>query len=233
MYEISNKIVGGNTFYLESEDEFKIDVDKLIKTANEVDAKIVFLCNPNNPTGFTYKKEDIVKVITSVKGIVAVDEAYIEFGGETVIDLISEYDNLVVLRTMSKAFGLASIRVGFGVCGETIMELLNKVKAPYNLNSISQEIAIIALNNHQLMEKQVENIKKERTFLVSELKKLSILEVYKTKANFVFIKANEERVKKALGNKVAIRYFGNGYIRITVGTMSQNETLLELLKQVK
>lgn len=231
MYSITNNIVGGSTVKVKSDELFNVSIDEVIETANKENAKVTFLCNPNNPTGNIFSKADIVKAITSINGVVAVDEAYIEFGGESVIELTEKYDNLIVLRTMSKAFGLCGLRVGFGVAHESIIESLYKVKAPYNLNQLSQNIAIIALSHADNMRKQVERLNKNRDVLFEELCKIDWLKVYATSANFIFIKADADRVRKAMGDKISIRYFGSDYVRISVGEEQENMAVINLLKK--
>lgn len=232
MYDITGTIVGGRTVKVQAKENFVVMVDDIINAAKENKAKMVFLCNPNNPTGNVFTRQEIIKVLENVDAVIAVDEAYIEFGGQTVVDLIHEYHNLLVLRTMSKAFGLCALRVGFGVGGEDIINSLGKVKAPYNLNQLSQNIALIALSHEDDMKKQVENILANRDKLVEELKKLACLKIYNTHANFIFAKANGERIKEVLGNAVSIRYFGSEYIRISVGEQCENRVLIEKLKEL-
>lgn len=232
MYDITNTITGGVTVKVESVD-FVVNVDDIIEKAKEVNPKVIFICNPNNPTGYVFTKEDIVKVIDNTDAMVIVDEAYIEFGGQSVIDLINEKENLIVCRTMSKAFGLAGIRCGFGISNVKNIETLNKVKPPYNLNAVTQKIATIALNNSDIMKKSVKQLIENRTALMEGLKDIPYIETLETGANFVFAKCDVKNLREQIEYKASIRYFGSDYIRISVGTKEENERLLEILKQVE
>ena len=232
MYDITNTITGGVTVKVESVD-FVVNVDDIIEKAKEVNPKVIFICNPNNPTGYVFTKEDIVKVIDNTDAMVIVDEAYIEFGGQSVIDLINEKENLIVCRTMSKAFGLAGIRCGFGISNVKNIETLNKVKPPYNLNAVTQKIATIALNNNEVMKKSVKELIENRTALIEGLKEIPYLKAFSTGANFVFAKCDVASLREQIEYKASIRYFGSDYIRISVGTKEENQRLLEILKQVE
>lgn len=233
MYDITNTICGGRTVCVNANEDFSVKVDDIIAKAVRNRPKLIFMCNPNNPTGNVFSRNEIVKVIKSVNGVVVVDEAYIEFGGESVIDLIEEYDNLLVLRTMSKAFGLCGLRIGFGVGSGEVIDTLNKVKSPYNLNQLSQNIGIIALNHVDRMMEQVQVILGNRDELMAGLKELPYLNVYATNANFIYVKTDVKKVKAALCGKVSLRYFGEKYLRISVGEKDENTRLLELLREVK
>lgn len=231
MYSITCQIVGGEAVQVVSEKDFSIDVSRIIDTANENHAKVIFLCNPNNPTGAVFTREQILQVLEGTRAIVAVDEAYYEFYGESVMDCIDQYDRLIVLRTMSKAFGLAGLRVGFGIAGQEIMTLLTKVKPPYNLNSFSQTAAMVYLSHMEEMKTAVAAILSERERIMPILASLSGFQVYPSKSNFIFLKGDTQAVAKATKNLAVLRYFGD-YLRITVGTREENDQLIERLRQV-
>ncbi len=232
MYDITNTVVGGRTVKVKSESNFDVNIDDVIDAAKKEQAKVVFLCNPNNPTGNVFSKKDIIKALKEINAVVAVDEAYIEFGGETVIDLTDTYENLIVLRTLSKAFGLCALRVGFGIGSKEIIETLYKVKAPYNLNQLSQNIAVIALSHIDNMEEQVKKLIKSKDKLMEELGNMEWIKVYGSHANFIYIEADSSKVKSILSDEVSIRYFGENYMRISVGEPEENKRLIELLKKI-
>lgn len=232
MYGITNNIVGGRTVKVAGKSDFEVDIDELIDAAKGEKVKVVFLCNPNNPTGNVLPKEDILKAVENIDAVVAVDEAYIEFGGETVIELTEKYDNLIVLRTLSKAFGLCALRVGFGIGSSEIINTMYKVKAPYNLNQLSQDIAVIALAHAEDMKAQVKKLIAARDVFIEELKAFDWMKVYGSNANFIYIKADSEKVLDAFKGEVAIRCFGNGYVRISVGKPEENNRVIELLKGI-
>ena len=232
MYDITNTCLGGKTIKIVSEDGVNADIEKIINTAKEERAKIVFLCNPNNPTGSVFSREELVKAIDALKEqVVVVDEAYIEFGGESVIDLTGKKSNLIVLRTLSKVFGLSALRIGFGIGSKEIITELNRVKAPYNLNQLSQNIGVIALNHIDLIKTAARELTEQRDKVFNELCGIEWLQAYAGNGNFIYIKADAQRVKKALNGKVAIRYFTDEYVRITIGEKEENETLLKLLQE--
>ncbi|MCT4621264.1 MAG: histidinol-phosphate transaminase [Marinisporobacter sp.] len=238
MYKIFTTIAGGNFSEVPCEEDFKIDIDKIIKEANEREAKLIFLCNPNNPTGRVIPIGDIEKVIKETKSIVVVDEAYSEFLGESAIALIKKYDNLVVLRTLSKAFALAGARVGCGAGSERIMDALYRVKAPYNLNIFSQMIGKIYMENIEIIQEYIEKIKEERTYLYEELKKIETIEVFQTGANFILMRSKkaEEIIKICKEEKISIRCFNEALLkncfRISIGSREENDELLRVLRKV-
>lgn len=238
MYKILTTIGGGKIIEVPSDEKFKVDVEKIIEEANSNRAKLIFLCNPNNPTGTIIPREDIENIINKTKSIVVVDEAYYEFLGESVVDLVSSCDRLIVLRTLSKAFALAGARVGYGVAHEKIMDLLYRVKSPYNLNGFSQAIGKLFIENIKLINQSIETIKEERNHFINELRNMKNVIVYPSGANFILIKTekSEELLKVCKSNKISIRAFKEDLlrncIRITVGTKEENEELLKLLRKV-
>ena len=151
MYGLYTKVAGGIPIEFPLNEELKLDVEGFISMANREKVKIVFLSNPNNPTGGIIKREDIIKIIEGCKCIVVIDEAYFEFYGQTVVDKIEAYENLIVLRTCSK-IGLAAIRLGFLITNSILMEELKKVKPPYNVNAITQSIACVILKNPEIIQ---------------------------------------------------------------------------------
>lgn len=235
MYSIFSQIYSTKFIGVSCNEDFSMDVDKLIKKANEVNPKVIIICNPNNPTGYLMSKDDIKKIIENTNSIVVVDEAYIEFTKGSVIDEIYKYENLIVLRTLSKAFGLAGIRLGYMIANTKIIEIINKVKSPYNLNSISQYIGIKALQNKDKIFDYVEEIKKEREFLYNELNKIGI-KAYKSAGNFIFFNSNIENLYSKFSDKgILIRKFKEelqGYYRVSVGSKVENRIFIKNLKEI-
>ncbi|WIF95506.1 histidinol-phosphate transaminase [Caminicella sporogenes] len=238
IYKIITSIAGGKFIELENQIG-KVYIDELINLANKNNAKVIFLCNPNNPTGILIPREDIMKTLEKTNSLVVVDEAYYEFCGETVIDSVRKYENLIVLRTLSKAFGLAGIRLGYGVSNKRVIEILNKVKPPYNINRLSQKIGIIALENKDIFLKHVKEIIKERNRLVKEIENIKHIEVFPNNSNFILIRSEkyEEILKRFKCKGVGVREYGvNGdlrnCIRISIGTKEENDIVLRALKEV-
>lgn len=208
-------------------------------TAN---TKLIFLCSPNNPTGNSLHREDIEVILNNFDGLVVVDEAYINYSRQRsfILDL-PDYPNLVVMQTFSKAWGLASLRLGMTFASTAIINILNKIKPPYNINGASQELALKALDNVDEVNAMIKETVQERESLVKELTQLSLVEkVYPSDANFVLAKVqNANSLYEFLKEKgIIVRNRSNvilcdDCLRITVGTPGQDQQLLEALKQYK
>jgi len=232
MYGIYTKIAGGIPVEITLDKEFKLDTEALISRVNREGIKILFLSNPNNPTGRVIPQGQINKIIEGCICIVVIDEAYFEFYGKTIIDKIDSYQNLIVLRTCSKALGLAALRLGFLVTNDILMDELKKVKPPFNVNSITQSIASIILKNHGVIKQNVESIINERNYLCENLRNIEGIKIYPSQGNFILIKVKNvaEMKEKLLENSINIRSFKNSTLknclRITVGTRKENKNLL-------
>lgn len=202
--------------------------------------RLVFLCSPNNPTSNLLETQAIATIAENFRGLVVVDEAYIEFSGmEGLINELAVYPNLVLLRTLSKSWGLAGIRLGMALGSASIISYLNRIKYPYNLNSLTQDYAIKALNNTADKDRFVGEILKQRDLLKSGLSDLPYIEkIYPSDANFLLVKVNEP---KKLYNYLKDRYYivrdrssmplCEGCLRITVGTGEENTGLINLMKK--
>ncbi len=232
MYGLYTKVAGGIPIEFPLDGELKLDVEGFISMANHEEVKIVYLSNPNNPTGNIITRENIIKVIEGCKCIVVIDEAYFEFYGETVVDKIKKYDNLIVLRTCSK-IGLAAIRLGFLITNDILMEELKKVKPPYNVNSISQSIASVIFDDPEIIHRNVESIIIERSYLWKKLSNIDGIKLYKAEANFILIQVkNAKKMKKQLlEQSINVRSFTTGVLenclRITIGSREENDCLLK------
>lgn len=202
--------------------------------------KIVFLCSPNNPTGNDLNREKMLELINSFRGIVCVDEAYIEFSKqESLAELIRTYDNLIVMRTFSKALGLAGARLGYCFAQPEIIRYLNKVKPPYNVSTLNQQAAIESLSNASSYQHDVKEIIRERERLIREFNEIPMVQhVYPTSSNFILMETlDSERVFEALLKaKIIVRNRSNqipNTLRISVGTQRENDALLNTLKQLQ
>lgn len=235
MYQIFSQIYSAKFIGINSNENFVQDVDVLIEEAKNIKPKIIFICNPNNPTGYLMNKYEIKKLLNNTDSLVVVDEAYIEFAQGSMVEYISQYENLIVLRTLSKAFGLAAIRVGYMVSNKHIINIINKVKSPYNLNSISQYVGVKALREKEKMFQYVEEVKKERKYLYNKLKKFPI-EVYPSNGNFIFFKSEVSKLDEKLNEKgILIRSFSKdleNHYRVTVGNRWENEEFIKSLKEI-
>ena len=236
MYKTYCKLCSAKYVTVPCNDDYTQNIDKLIQRASEINPKIVIICTPNNPTGYVTEKRDIVKVLDRItNSIVIVDEAYIDFGGASTVDLINKYDNLIVMRTLSKAFGLAALRVGCLIANEELVKLLWKVKVPYNLNSVSQYIAVKAFNKIELVKQYVKETIERREKLSKNLKTLGFT-VYPSGSNYIFVNSQIENLFEKLANKgILIRKFSKDLekcYRITVGTKEENEFLIQTIEEI-
>jgi histidinol-phosphate aminotransferase len=222
---------------LDLDENFEMVKDDFLKITKEREIKIFFLCSPNNPTGNSV--EDIEFFIQNFDGIVVIDEAYIEFSGnKSGIELLNKYSNLIVLQTFSKAWGTAGARVGTAYASEEIIRLINTVKAPYNVNALSQEVILNLLDDKNKLKENVDSILKERAWLEEQFKAIEcIVKVFPTDANFFLIKMkNVEEVyngmleKEILTSKRAPAI--PDCIRINIGTREENEKLINVLKAI-
>lgn len=235
MYTVFCQINSAKFIGVESNKDFSLDMNKLIEKDKELKPKVIFISNPNNPTGYLTKKEDIIKLLESTDSLVVVDEAYYEFCSETMVKEINNYDNLIILRTLSKAFGLAGIRLGYMIANEKLIEILNGVRSPYNISLLSQYIAIQALKNRDKILSYAESVKQERDCLEKKFNELGF-EVFKSYGNFIFVKSDIID----LGNKIAEKgiqireYSGNldGFYRVTIGDKRENEIFIKILEEI-
>ncbi len=194
MYEVSANINDITIRKAALTEDFQLDLEA-IESAIDENSKLIFICSPNNPTANAIDKEAIEMVLNNFDGIVVVDEAYINFSRhKSFIQELTEYPNLVVLQTLSKAWGLAALRMGMAFAGEDIINIFNKIKPPYNINQASQELALEALNNVEQVNAWIRQTVDEREKLTGELAKLSIVEkVYPSDANFLLVKTTDAR----------------------------------------
>ena len=241
MYRVCAEVNGINVSTCLLNDEFDIEMSTL-RSALSRKTKIVFCCSPNNPTGNRLSVTELLEYTKSEGIITVIDEAYLEFSKtDSVSRLRDEYPNLVVLRTLSKAWGLAGIRLGYAVAAPEIVSYLMSIKLPYNVNVLSSNSALEALSNRTNMEKKLSEIISERKRLIGEFNKLTVFEeVYPSEANFILLKSEySEKIKQTLaGNGILVRDRSadpllENCLRISVGTPEQNDKLLSVLKGMK
>lgn len=204
-------------------------------------AKILFLCSPNNPTGNSFKTSVIEELLKKFQGIVVLDEAYIDFSEQkSWLNRLDEFPNLIITQTLSKAYGMAGIRLGICYASPEIISILNKIKPPYNINSLTQNSALKRLQNVSEVTSQIDQIKTERERLFSEFQALNfVLKVYDSDSNFFLIKVNDANYiyKQLLDNNVVIRNRTNqlgceNCLRFTIGTRNENIRLINILKTI-
>jgi len=241
MYKVAADINDVKTETVFLNDKFDLDPDAVLNKLNS-DTKIIFLCSPNNPTANLLTKESVKTLLQKTGAIIVVDEAYIDFAemADSCIGLINDFPRLVILRTFSKAWGLAGIRLGYCIADEVLVNYLFKVKAPYNINSLTRSAFHKAMLNIELKDKFISSVLSEKQFLITELKKLKGIDtIYPSDTNYILIKIkNASFVQKQLAEKgVVIRDRSTqpkleNCLRITVGTRPQNKELLKLLSIV-
>lgn len=219
------------------DEDFKLNADQLLAATDE-HTKLIFLCSPNNPTGNLLNKQEVEKVLNAFKGIVIIDEAYIDFSADdTWMSKLDNYPNLVILQTFSKAWGIAAVRLGMAFASPEIIGFFNKVKYPYNINKLTQEFVLKELEKEVMKNEWVSTLLVQRSILKQELEKLPLVEkIYPSDANFILIKvADANAVYNFLVDKgIIIRNRNSvslceGCLRITVGTQDENEKLLKEL----
>ena len=245
MYDFYTNINEGGIVKYDFDLDKGFNVDEFISLGQSNDVKLILFSNPNNPTGYGFTINDIRKVLDVFKDkVILVDEAYYEFYGVSAIPLINEYKNLLVTRTLSKAWGLAALRVGFLIGNEESIGELLKYKAPYNVNSLSQEIAINYLKDSKDLLNNLDYIVSERERFYKELKEIEDealnkykeckIKFYPSKANFIYGKtACKDKLIEALEKEdIKIRIFEDERFRITIGLKEENLKVLEIIKKV-
>lgn len=220
--------------------DFQLDVDATLAAVTE-QTKLLFVCSPNNPTANSLNREDILILADRFDGILVIDEAYIDFSNqESFAKEVRSRNNIVVLQTLSKSFGLAGIRLGIAIASPEIIGLMMKVKAPYNVNKLTSKTAIKAFTYENAMKARVQQILEERDKMIKKLESAEAVEhIYPSDANFVLFRiADAETVYKKLADKgVVVRYRGNephceNCLRLTIGTKTENEQFITALKEV-
>jgi len=219
--------------------DFQLNLDKIFELT-DTDTRIIFICSPNNPTGNNLNRLDMETLIANFPGIVLIDEAYINYSAQkTFIQELTEYENLIVMQTLSKAWGLAALRLGIAYASDRIIELFNNVKPPYNINLASQQLGSQALANVDEVNAKIKLTIQQRTFLEKELPAFGVIKkVYHSDANFILVKTDDaNKLYQYLTNKKIIvrnrskESLCENCIRITVGTPEENLILLDALKK--
>jgi histidinol-phosphate aminotransferase len=237
MYQVSAEINDVEIKRANLTAEFQLDFPA-IENAIDANTKLLFICSPNNPTGNSLARQQILDLAKKFNGLVIVDEAYIHFSSKkSLLSEINNLPNLVVLQTFSKAWGLAGLRVGLAFANAEIIDYFNKTKPPYNISEIAQNAILDALENAEKVEKTIDEIILEREKLIKNLRDLSIVtNIYPTDANFVLVKTTDAEgiYKFLLDEKIVVRNRNNvelceGCLRITIGTPEENENLVKSL----
>lgn len=240
MYEVAAEVNNVEFCKVELDKSFNLDADRLLQAVDER-TKVIYLCSPNNPTGNSLEREKLYRILNTFQGIVVIDEAYIDFSTEpSFLSELNQFPNLIVLQTLSKAWGAAGIRMGMAFASPEIIFILNKIKYPYNVNMLTQAQALDILNHADRMKEQLDAILSERARLQSVLSGLAcVKKMYPTDANFILVDVGDANgIYDLLVNKgVIVRNRTNvtlcdGCLRVTVGTPEENQALLAVLETI-
>jgi len=239
MYDITSRALAQNVVTVPLTDTFDLDADQMLKKARDRRVKVIFLACPNNPTGNRFSDSAVKKVLANAEAAVVIDEAYFSFSGETYLPLLKKYPNMIILRTLSK-IGFAGLRVGVLTASKTIVDELNKIRLPYNINSLSQAVALALLKHRTVLDRQISLLISERTKLLTALSKMQGLTVYPSETNFILFKSTKDasaihaKLKKA---GILIKNLNrqgplSNCLRVTVGTPAENQEFVGALKKI-
>jgi histidinol-phosphate aminotransferase len=237
MYKKISQVVGLRYEEVPLQDNFSLNIKLMLERIKDLNPAIIFLAYPNNPTGNLWSKDDIEAIIKQSNGVVVVDEAYGAFSGESFISKIDEFENLIIMKTFSKV-GLAGIRLGYLFSNKYIIKQINKLRLPFNINSISQKISEISIDSSYL-EDQIEEIILLRSSLILELRNIKKIEVYDSKTNFILFKLLEgsayEVFESLLSDNILIKNMSKmpglkNFLRVTVGSKKENNLFIQSLK---
>jgi len=219
---------------------FEPDIAQILKVMDK-NSKVLFLCSPNNPTGNSFSNEAVEVLLNAFPGVVVIDEAYIDFSSQkSWLDRLNEFPNLIITQTLSKAYGMAGIRLGICYASPEIIAVLNKIKPPYNVNELTQQRAVKRVLNQNKVQHEIEILLEERKKLLIKLKSISFIEkIYPTDANFVLIKVDNavKRYHELLEKGIVIRNrttqpLCENSLRLTIGTRNENKFLIKTLREI-
>jgi histidinol-phosphate aminotransferase len=220
--------------------DFQPQIEKIMEAVDST-TKIIFLCSPNNPTGNSFSDESVAYLLKNFNGLVVIDEAYIDFSKkESWINKLDEYPNLVITQTLSKAYGLAGIRLGVCYASAEVISVLNKIKPPYNVNELTQKRALDRLDNSEKIKSEIESIIAQRESLLKVLLNVNFAKkIYPTEANFILIKVDDanKRYDELIAKGIVIRNrttqpLCDNCLRLTIGTEEENMKLMDVLTKL-
>jgi histidinol-phosphate aminotransferase len=236
MYGIYAQLTDSQAVPVELNEDFSLSPDKVVQAAKQADAKLIILCNPNNPTGTVIPMHDIEYIVSKVQCPIVVDEAYYEFYGQSAVELMSKYEHLIIARTMSKAYGLAAIRVGYMLANKEIVSMVDRVMMPYHMNALSLITAQVVYQMRDEFMPVIEQLIVERERLTILLQGFSDLTVYSSETNFILLKTEKAQELSAYlsAKNIGIRDFSKApyltnCIRVTVGTPLENDNLYKAI----
>jgi histidinol-phosphate aminotransferase len=241
MYTFFAQLYGGSAVPVLLRPDFSLDVDAILKNADK-DTRLLFVCSPNNPTGNQFREANMKRLLQEFNGVVVVDEAYVDFAQASVLNWLRKYDNLAVLRSFSKAFGLAGLRLGYLVSNNSIVEYVQRVVGPFNVNSVTQQTIALALEKWSYFEQEIKLVVDEREWLMKKLRQIDGVNPYPSDANFILFKITKDGLTSAKVTErmekrnVLVKDRGHlpllqNCIRVTIGTRNMNQAFLSALKQ--
>lgn len=233
MYGIYGKINNGEVIAVKGDENFNHSLESILKSIKENNPFAIVICNPNNPTGELLQREELIEIIESTDSLVIIDEAYSEFSNVTVSDLVDKYQNLVVLRTFSKAYSAASLRLGYAISNKSFIKMLESIKSPYRVNSMNLVLGSIILDNSICYSNNIKYIISETNRVYNELLTIKNLKVLPTKANFILFKCDKGLFDYLYSKHIIVRYFvleNEFYIRVSVGYKRENDIFIEEVK---
>ncbi len=240
MYEVSASINDVAVKKVPLTADFQLQTDLIFEAINDK-TKIIFVCSPNNPSGNKVKRSDVLLLLKHFKGLVVVDEAYIDFNDEpSFTNHLKDFPNLLVMQTFSKAWGLASLRLGMAFASEELIKILNRIKPPYNISGLTQETVLAAIDKQEKVESMIQKILDERDFLEKHLLEIdAVQKIHPSQANFLLVKvpAANQVYEQLIENKIIVRnrakvQLCENCLRISVGTRDENKAFIKALKAI-
>ncbi|WP_291868965.1 histidinol-phosphate transaminase [Maribacter sp.] len=240
MYEVQANISDIELKKVNLSEDFQPKVDAILEASN-ANTKMLFICSPNNPTGNSIEIQKIEELLSQFKGLVVIDEAYIDFSNQpSWLQRLKEFPNLIIIQTLSKAYGLAGIRLGMCYASKEIIEVLNRIKLPYNINSLTQKKALSKLENLPLIQEKIGRLLEGREFVMDQLLKMDcITKVYPSDANFILVQFDDAdtRYKELIAKGIVVRNRStqsgcSSTLRLTIGTREENIVLIKALKEL-
>ncbi|MEJ5292666.1 MAG: histidinol-phosphate transaminase [Candidatus Methanosuratincola sp.] len=240
MYRFYTRVAGGNVRQVLTTVDFDLSAESVLSAAGD-STKVIFICSPNNPTGRQFNRDEVLRVVEESGKIVVLDEAYVDFAPYSLMGECTQYENLLVMKTFSKAFGMAGLRAGYCVGNARLLEWLRAAQSPFSVNSVAQEMIRLVLENRKVYESFIRQVIEERNYLMAELEMLSGVEAYESDANFILFRLpqgiDSGDVVRRLGEAgIDVRDRGGlplleNCIRVTVSTREYNLNFIEMLKE--
>ncbi|MDO8462371.1 MAG: histidinol-phosphate transaminase [Deltaproteobacteria bacterium] len=236
LYEMESKLLGRPVVTVPLRDDFSLDLKLFLKTAQKIKPALIFIANPNAPTGNLFPEEDLLEIIKKTKALVVIDEAYFQFSGKTLLPHLPRFPNLVLLQTFSKAFSLAGARVGYALCHPHVAKELQKILLPFAINLFSKVVIETILGHQSWVAEKAREVVNERERLFGEMQKIKAITPYRSTANFILFRTKESQTlyKKLTTKGILIRDVSNkktlkNCLRVSVGTVKENDQFLKAL----